>query len=144
LPGVVQYFTVNSLNELTTAYRNSDSPFTVSGTTSSQATSVTVNSQPAALYSDFTFAAPGFSLSDGANSFTAVAQDSLGRTDTSTVTAYLPATTSFSYDLNGNLLSDGLRSFQYDAENQLTNVMVANAWKSEFVYDGNLPLEIGN
>jgi RHS repeat-associated protein len=131
-----QMFTLNSLNELTGSGRTGS--FTVAGTTSSNATSVTVNSQQAALYSDFTFAAPGFTLSDGANSFTAVAQDSLGRTDTSTVTAYLPATNAFSYDLNGNLLSDGLRLFAYDAENQLTNVMVANAWKSEFVYDGKM------
>ena len=30
-----------------------------------------------------------------------------------------PATNSFSYDLNGNLVSDANRNFTYDDENQL-------------------------
>ena len=42
------------------------------------------------------------------------------------------------YDGNGNPLSDGYRTFRYDAENQLTNVMVSNAWSSAFVYDGKM------
>lgn len=33
------------------------------------------------------------------------------------------------------LADDTLRSFSYDAENQLTTNWVANAWKQEFVYD---------
>jgi RHS repeat-associated protein len=40
------------------------------------------------------------------------------------------------YDLNGNLTFDGLRSFAYDSESQLTNVNVAGQWRSEFVFDG--------
>jgi RHS repeat-associated protein len=46
--------------------------------------------------------------------------------------------TKYSYDQNGNLLSDGTRSFTYDDENQLTNVWVTNAWRSDFVYDGKM------
>jgi RHS repeat-associated protein len=141
---LLQAFSVNNLNELTTE-TNSGS-ITVAGTTTSAATDVTVYDQgqpptqsAAALYADSTFASlSGFPLNNGNNVFTAVAHDSLGRADTATVTTYLPATNSFTYDLNGNLLSDGLRSFEYDAENQLTNVMVTNAWKSEFVYDGKM------
>lgn len=38
-------------------------------------------------------------------------------------------------DLNGNLTNDGRRVFEYDFENQLTNVYVAAAWRSEFKYD---------
>ena len=45
---------------------------------------------------------------------------------------------SYSYDLNGNLLSDGQRGFAYDDENQLIRVTVTNVWKSEFTYDGKL------
>lgn len=42
------------------------------------------------------------------------------------------------YDLNGNVLYDGLRNFAYDDENQLTSVLVSNAWRSQFVYDGKM------
>ncbi len=37
---------------------------------------------------------------------------------------------------NGNLTNDGTRSFAYSPENQLTNITVAGAWKSDFVFDG--------
>ena len=47
----------------------------------------------------------------------------------------LPATNTFSYDGNGNLTNDGRRVFEYDFENQLTNVYVASAWRSEFKFD---------
>ena len=44
----------------------------------------------------------------------------------------------YTYDARGNLLSDGLRTFDYDDENQLKRVTVAGAWKSEFEHDGLL------
>jgi RHS repeat-associated protein len=132
-----EYFTVNRLNELTNATRSG--MVTVAGTTTSAATNVIINNlYTAAQYGDATFAVTGISLLDGTNTFVAVAQDALGRSDTNTVSAYLPANVNYAYDLNGNLLSDGRRAFQYDSENQLTNVMVTNAWKSDFVYDGKM------
>ena len=48
----------------------------------------------------------------------------------------LPATVNFQYDANGNLTNDGARSFYYDAENRLTNVMVAGQYQTVFAYDG--------
>jgi RHS repeat-associated protein len=48
----------------------------------------------------------------------------------------LPQNVALLYDANGNLTNDGLRSFSYNSENQVTNVMVANQWKSSFIYDG--------
>ena len=42
------------------------------------------------------------------------------------------------YDLNGNLLNDGTRGFDYDDENQLIRVTATNAWKTEFTYDGKM------
>jgi len=53
-----------------------------------------------------------------------------------TVPVDLRATTTFAYDLNGNLTNDGTRTFIYDAENQLVTNFVANAWKTEHTYDG--------
>ena len=50
----------------------------------------------------------------------------------------LPASASYTYDANGNLLSDGNRCFAYDDENQLVSVWVTNAWRSDFVYDGRM------
>ena len=44
------------------------------------------------------------------------------------------------YDLNGNLLTDGWRTFTYDTDNQLTGIVVTNAngtiTQTGFVYDG--------
>jgi len=41
----------------------------------------------------------------------------------------------FNYDANGNLLFDGTRSFEWDAENRLTAVTIGTH-RSEFGYDG--------
>jgi RHS repeat-associated protein len=113
---------------------------TVAGTTTTNATSVTVNGVAASRYGDTTFAKDGFTLTNGVNSFTAVAQDALGRLDTNMVTVNLPATVSFTYDDNGNLLNDGRRLLGYDDENQLTSVIVTNGVNnstlSKFAYDG--------
>lgn len=129
-------FNVNSLNELTTVTRAGN--LTVAGTTSGRATNVTVNTLEALLYNDASFARTNMSLSDGDNTFTAIAKDSYGRLDTNSVTTYLPATATYTYDLNGNLLSDGRRWLDYDDENQLTRVLVNQQYKSEFSYDGKM------
>ncbi len=102
---------------------------------------MTVNAFAAALYSYFTFASTNaFTITDGNNTFTAIASDSLGRGDTNAVTINLPATNSYSYDLNGNLLSVGTRTFDYDDENRLVAVLgppnAVPAEKTTFVYDG--------
>lgn len=136
---LVQTFNVNSLNQLTTINRNGT--LTVAGAVSATPTSVTVKDNanpavPATVYSDNTFARPNVSLVNGNNTFVAVAEDSYGRRDTHSVTVNLPATVTCYYDARGNLTNDGRRVFFYDDENQLVAVMVSNAWKSEFAYDG--------
>ena len=131
---LVQTFNANNLNELTTITRTGT--LTVAGTTSSAATNVTVNGSAASRYGDNTFALAGFTVTNGNNTFTAIAQDSYNRKDTNSVTFNLPATNNYIYDLNGNLTSDGTRGFDYDDENQLIRITATNAWKSEFVYDG--------
>ena len=133
---LIQTFKVDGLNQLTNVTRSGT--YTVAGTTTSPATNVTVNASTATRYPDNTFSKAGLSLNDGNNTFTAVAQDSLGRNDTDAVTAYLPASPTLKYDANGNLTNDSQRVFEYDDENQLTSVKVANVWKSEFAYDGKM------
>ena len=92
-----QTFNVNSLNQLTTATRSVLSTLTVAGTTWGSASSVTVNLLTAARYADNTFAKDLMSVVDGTNTYTAVAQDNGGRSDTNSVSAYLPASISFTY-----------------------------------------------
>ena len=138
---LVQTFNVNNLNELTTA--TASGTLTVAGTTTTPATSVTVNTSNAVLYADSTFASTNQPITNAAwNTYTAIAQDSHGRVSSNTVSVFLPAIPRYSYDLNGNLLSEHSpaggtnRIFSYDDENQLVSVCVTNAWRSDFVYDG--------
>ena len=132
--GLVQTFTVDALNELTNITRTG--ALTVSGATPAPATNVTVNGNVAQIYSDLTFASTNHTLVNGNNNFTNVAQNVYGVTVTNDFTANLPASVTLQFDANGNLTNDGLRVFNYDAENQLTNVAVAGEWESSFEYDG--------
>ena len=129
-------FTLNSLNQLTGGSRGGR--FTVAGTTTSPATNVTVNTSNSVLYLDYTFASTNHALSDGTNIFTAIGKDNLGRIDTNVCTSYLPASLTFAYDSNGNLIYDGHKALEYDDENQLTRIIATNLFKSEFTYDGKL------
>ena len=130
---MIENFQVNSLNELTA--NTNGGTLTVMGTTTSPATNVAVNGNSAAHYNDATFAAPNMPLT---TTYTAIALDGLGRSATNTVTVSIATNTTFQYDGNGNLTSDGLRNFAYDDENQLIQVWVSNQWFSQFTYDGKM------
>ena len=132
---------LNGVNELTTALASGT--LTVAGATAGLATNVTVSgtsltSAPAIRYADGSWARTNVALPGGNATYTATAQDAYGRQDTNSVAVYLPSSTAYTYDLNGNLLGDGLRSFAYDDENQLVSLWVTNAWRSDFVYDGKM------
>jgi RHS repeat-associated protein len=130
---LIQNFSVNADNELTTTM--SGGSLTVVGTTTSTNIGVTVNGSNALSYADATFAATNMPLT---TTYTAIAQDGYGRHATNIVTVNLATNVSFQYDANGNLISDGLRSFSYDDENQLIQVLVTNQWMSQFSYDGKM------
>lgn len=146
-PPTLQYATtyrVNQLNEITNSVfgYNSGSSWAgavvASGSTTSPANSVTVHGQGASRYADNTFVV-SLAVAAGVNTETAVAQDAYGRSSTYTETiTVVPTNNAYSYDLNGNLLSDGSRNFTYDDENQLIAVWQANAWSNNFVYDGKM------
>jgi RHS repeat-associated protein len=131
---LIQTFAEDTANELTNITRTGT--FTVSGATPAPATNVTVNGQSAQTYGDFTFASTNNSLANGTNTFTIVAQNIYGLTVTNVTSSYLPTPISLTSDANGSLTNDGLRTFEYDSENQLTNVTVASRFKKDFVYDG--------
>jgi RHS repeat-associated protein len=138
---LVQTFNVNNLNELTTGTHSGT--LTVAGTTTTPATNVTVNGLIASLYADSTFASTNQTVTNAAwNTYTATAQDSYGRISSNSVNLFIPSTAHYSYDLNGNLVSEQSpaggtnRIFNYDDENQLISVCVTNVWRNDFVYDG--------
>jgi len=127
-------FTTDAANQLTGISRSGS--LTVAGNLLTSVTSLTVNGQTAQVYGDLTFARSGNGLNNGANTYTNVAQNATGKIVTNTLTVNLPLNATLLYDGNGNLTNDGLKSFAYDAENELTNVQVAGQWQSAFVYDG--------
>jgi YD repeat-containing protein len=133
---LLQNFSVNNLNELTTV--TNGGRLTVAGSTTSPATNVTVNTSNAVLYADVTFASTNQPWASGNNTYTAMAHDIYGRSSTNSLTVSLNGTNSYTYDSNGNLLSDGTRNFAYDDENELIGVEVASAWSNNFVYDGKM------
>src|SRR5262249_35680752 len=47
------------------------------------------------------------------------------------------ATQAVTYDANGNLTSDGTRTFQWDAENRLTTVLQGSTTLATFTYDAS-------
>jgi len=68
---------------------------------------------------------------------TSVADDTAYGVATVVVRAQAGADKTFAYDLNGNMISDGEKTFEWDAENRLMAVNVlATGHRSEFSYDG--------
>ena len=96
-----------------------------------------MNSTNASRYNDATFAAPGFTVTNGNNVFTAVGTDSQGRSSTDSVSVNLPSSVSPTYDANGNMTSDGALGYDYDDENQLVRIRGAS-YLTEFAYDGKM------
>ncbi len=131
---LTETFGCDVLNQITNITRSGT--LTVSGATPVPAVSVTVNGQLAQTNGDFTFACTNFTLTNGQNTFTIIAQNAAGLRVTNTTTENLPAAILLTWDSNGNLTSDGTRFFAYDPENRLLTNWVVGAWKTEFVYDG--------
>jgi RHS repeat-associated protein len=96
---------------------------------------VTISGVPAVLDANNNFRGT-VPTTSGTNTFTIVAKDATGNTTTQTYEVALSGSTkTFTYDANGNTLSDGVRAFQWDARNQLIAVDVGTD-RSEFSYDG--------
>jgi len=137
---LIQTFGVDNLNQLSTA--GPSGTLTVSGATSTNVSSVTVNdgssTVTATRYADNSFAASGFTPASGSKTYTAIGVDASGNRATNSETVNLASSVTYTYDADGNLTNDGVRTFSYDEENQLTNVSVSGSWKVEFQYDGKM------
>jgi RHS repeat-associated protein len=131
---LAQTFTVDADNQLSSIAQAGT--LTVSGATPAPATNITVNGATAQTNGDLTFASAGHPLTNGINTFTNAAWNIYGLLTNTTLSLNLLTNVTCQFDANGNLTSDGTRSFLYDAENQLTNVFVPGQWKAEFAYDG--------
>ncbi|HEX3624177.1 MAG TPA: RHS repeat-associated core domain-containing protein [Verrucomicrobiae bacterium] len=88
------------------------------------------------VYQDGSFAATGFTPITGQNTYTAIAQDFYPRLSTNSVTVNVLGGSDYTYDLNGNLTSDGTRNFAYNDENELIAVWTTGGWSNSFAYDG--------
>ena len=131
---LLQSFSVDLANQLTNIDRNAS--LTYAGGLTNRPDSLTINGVDADVYDNLTFASQGIPLVDGVNYFTTVMQTGSAAPVTSVLTNNLPASVNLAYDLNGNLTSDGLHSYEYDCANELTSITVDSQFRSAFVYDG--------
>lgn len=101
-----------------------------------EAATVTVGGQPASISSDNRFVGKA-TVGAGTSQIEIRALDPSGNVRVNTYqVSQAGATTSFTYDANGNLTHDGTRSFEWDARNQLVGVLDGSR-RVEMQYDGN-------
>lgn len=122
----------DSLNRLTS--QAPGGPMVIAGLLNEPGT-VTINGVPAVVdgANNFRGTVP---TTSGTNTFTIVAKDASGNQTTKTYEIGVSGLgKTFTYDAAGNLMSDGGRTFEWDALSQLTAVD-SGAFRSEFAYDG--------
>ncbi len=131
---VVTGATYNNLNQLVSQQPGGALLFR--GSVNEPAT-VTVGGKPAQVGTDNTFvqSAP---VGSGTSTVAVVATDPSGNVRTNTYqVSQTGASKSFTYDLNGNLTSDGARTFEWDAENRLVAVKQNSTTLASFTYDSD-------
>jgi RHS repeat-associated protein len=104
------------------------------GTVNESAT-VTIQGKPAVVDATnrFSGTAP---VASGTTMVTIAAKDGSGNQSTASYNVGQTGTSrTLTYDANGNLTGDGMRSFTWDAENRLLTVTIGTK-TSEFTYDG--------
>jgi RHS repeat-associated protein len=105
--------------------------------TLSEAATVTIAGKPATVTAgnEFSGTAP---VPAGTSQVTVQATDAAGnvRTNVYQVTQTGP-TKSFTYDPNGNLTGDGVKTYEWDAANRLVAVKQGGNTLASFTYDGN-------
>ncbi len=127
----------NNLNELTSIAAGGATRF--EGTANKALKSATVNSSAATLPDSQKFAANA-TLSSGANTIPASVTDGTNSTKTSSyrVSAKGSASSSPTFDANGNMTSDGTNTYEWDAENRLVKITYPGSGNnSQITYDGN-------
>jgi len=139
---LIQELTSDNANEVVNIQRNNNL-LPVAGSLNGTVASLAINGQAAAVYGDTTYAVvSGVVVTNGLNTLTAV----VNGTQTNQVGEFLPVGVSLQYDLNGNLISDGQRTYAYDCANELVQVITTNAFiaslpttnscMTKYAYDG--------
>jgi len=123
----------NNVNQLTSQTGGGKIRF--SGTTS-EPSNVNVQGQPAQMQSATNFVADA-TVTPGTNSIPVVATDGSGNSRTNSYQVIVPATPAraFTYDAIGNLLSDGIRTYEWDALNRAIKI-TQGADVYEYAYNG--------
>jgi RHS repeat-associated protein len=79
-------------------------------------------------------------VNTGTNTISVQAKDTSPNANTRTkqysVSVDAASGKTFTYDLVGNMISDGSKTYTWDAENQLVKILYADATSTEFFYDG--------
>ncbi len=134
--GITAY-AYNNLNELIATSGGGLARF--QGTTNKPVKSATINSSvSASLPSSTTFSANA-NLSTGNNAATVNAIDGNNNSLTNTYQLSVKGgpTATLTFDANGNMTSDGTRTFAYDAENRMIKITYSGSGNySAFAYDG--------
>lgn len=130
--------TVNSLNQLTSR-QSGTGVIPIRGQTDKPVSSVTVNGSTAKVRGQ-TFEGSA-TVTGGTNTVTVVATDWSNNVKTQQYQVAITGSGSktLSYDLKGNLLSDGSKTYEWDVLNRLTAINYTGsspALRTEFAYDG--------
>ena len=122
----------NNLNRLTSQQPNG--VIRVTGTVNEAAT-VSIQGQPASVSSAGVFDGTA-AIPSGTSTFTVSAADTNNNVASKTYEIENTGSSkTFTYDANGNMTSDGTRTFEWDAENRLV-ALIDGSHTSEFIYDG--------
>ena len=124
----------NNVNQLTALSGGGVVGFT--GTTTEEA-AVTVSGQAAQTSQVGTRFEKAVTLPAGTNTVTVAAVDPSGNTNSKNyrVVVNAGASQTFTYDANGNMTSDGVRNYAWDAENRLIKITEGTK-TTEIEYDG--------
>jgi RHS repeat-associated protein len=129
----VQASSFDSLNRLTA--RQAGGPLVFEGTVNEPAT-VTIDGQPASVDPANAFRGTGQTAS-GTTTVTITARDGAGNTATQAYEVDVTGgSTAYTHDANGNLTSDGVQTYQWNARNELVRVQVGGVDVATFTYDG--------
>ena len=103
----------------------------------SEPAAVTVGGKPATVTADNRFEGQAV-VPGGTGQVAVTATDPSGNVRTSTYQVSQGATSkSFAYDANGNMTSDGTRSYEWDAENRLVAVREGTATVASYSYNAS-------
>jgi RHS repeat-associated protein len=124
--------TYNNMNQLTS--QQAGGALVFKGTVSEPAT-VTVGGKPATVTVDNRFEGQA-DVPEGTGQVQVTATDPSGNVRTSTYEVSQAGTPkSFTYDLNGNMTSDGTRTYEWDAENRLVAVKEGPTTIASYTYN---------